>query len=376
MPELSPDELQRYARQLNVIGREGQERLHRSSVLCLGAGGLGSPAALYLAAAGVGRIGLIDDDEVTLSNLHRQLLHSTSDLHRPKVDSARDRLRDLNPHPELELHQLRFTAENARKLVANYDVIVDGSDNLATRYLSNDVCVWAGKPNVYGSVHQFEGQLSVFAPARGGPCYRCLFPEPPPPHAVPSCAEAGVIGVVPGILGTMQALEALKLLLGVGDPLIGRLLHLDGKAMHFREFKIRRDPDCPVCGDRPRITEPIDYEAFCGGSAREESVAAITASELRTRLQGESAPLLLDVREPYEFEIARLDGSELLPLSKLERNWQSLSRTRETVVICKSGIRSAHAIEFLQGEGFENLLNLSGGLDAWRREVDPSLPRY
>ncbi len=375
MNDLGADEIQRYARQLNVIGAAGQARLKKSSVLCLGAGGLGSPAALYLAAAGVGRLGIIDDDRVDLSNLHRQILHGTKDVGRTKVDSAADRLSSLNPEIELEFHLERFTAANAAALVQKYDVLVDGSDNLATRYLSSDVCVWERKPNVYGSVHQFEGQVSVFAPHLGAPCYRCLFPEPPPPEAVPNCAEAGVLGVLPGIIGTLQALEAIKLLLDLGETLAGRLLHFDGWRHRFREFKIRRDPDCPVCGDAPRITAPIDYQLFCGTGDNHE-VPSITALQLQSRLQRGETMKLIDVREPFEFDIARIADAELLPLGEMTEWAGRISRETPTVVICKSGVRSAHAIDFLQEQGFRNLFNLEGGIDAWRRLVDPALPKY
>lgn len=371
---LNPDELLRYSRQINLreFGRDGQRRLKKARVLCIGAGGLGSPAALYLAAAGVGTIGLVDDDEVDLSNLHRQLLHDTADLGRPKTDSARDRLQAINPESTVQLHAVRFQAANARDLISNYDLVIDGSDNLATRYLSNDVCVWQRKANVYGSVHQFEGQVSIFAPHLGGPCYRCLFPEPPPAGTVPSCAEAGVLGAVPGIIGTMQALEAMKLLAGFGTTLVGRFLHFDAARTHFREFKVRRDPACPVCGSSPSITEPIDYEQSC----HSDGIPSISATRLQQRLRQKPSPALLDVREPFEFEIARIDGARLLPLGSVPDSLSEISRDEETVVVCKSGVRSAQVIAFLQTKGFSNLLNLEGGIDAWRREVDPALPRY
>lgn len=373
----SADELLRYSRQLNLpeIGEEGQRRLKSARVLCIGAGGLGSPAALYLVAAGVGAIGIVDDDLVDLSNLHRQLLHGSEDVGRPKVDSARERLRILNPEIAIETHATRLRADNATELISRYDVVIDGSDNLPTRYLSNDVCVWQKKPNIYGSVHRFEGQASVFAPHLGGPCYRCLFPEPPPAGAVPSCAEAGVLGVVPGIIGAIQALETIKLMTGVGKTLLGRLLHFDALAMRFREFNIRRDPNCPVCGDVPTITEPIDYEQRCE-SGKDAGVAVISAADLQARLQGGEAISLIDVREPFESEIARINNSKLIPLGDVPERLAQIPRSGRTVLYCKSGLRSAHAIEFLRSQGYENLLNLDGGIDAWREQVDPTMRRY
>lgn len=371
------DSMARYARQIALpeIGLTGQKLLREARVLCLGAGGLGSPAALYLAAAGVGTIGLVDADVVDVSNLHRQLLHGTSDIGRLKLDSARDRLREVNPSLNLETHSARFTAANAVDLVARYDIIIDGSDNLPTRYLSSDVCVWARKPNIYGAVHRFEGQLSVFAPHLDAPCYRCLFPDPPPPDAIPSCAEAGVLGAVPGLVGTLQALEAMKIILRYGEPLLGRLLHIDASHMRFREFSLRRDPSCPVCGTKPTITEPIDYEQFCRANAG-TSVPEISVAQLHTRLQRTEKIALLDVREPYEFQIARLPGATLIPLGELPTRFGELSAEREVVVFCKSGVRSARAVEFLRENGFRDALNLAGGIDAWRDQVDPALPKY
>jgi molybdopterin/thiamine biosynthesis adenylyltransferase/rhodanese-related sulfurtransferase len=375
--QLSQDELLRYSRQINLaqVGEEGQRRLKQARVLCIGAGGLGSPAALYLGAAGIGTIGIIDQDTVDLSNLHRQILHGTSDVGSEKTDSARARLLAINPTLAIETYTTRLSASNASELICDYDMVVDGSDNLPTRYLSSDVCVWEKKPNIYGSVHQFEGQASLFAPHLGGPCYRCLFPEPPPPEAIPSCAEAGVLGVVPGLIGLIQALEAIKLIINTGDNLLGRLLHVDALTLRFREFKIRRDPNCPVCGDSPTMTEPIDYEQFCG--RRDGSkVPGISAKQLHQMISGGKKVALVDVREPFEFEIARIPNSQLIPLGTIPQRLEEVPRTETTVVMCKSGVRSARVIEFLRGQGFDNLLNLEGGLDAWREEVDPTMRKY
>jgi len=377
MKMFSQEEVLRYSRQLNLreVGEKGQRRLKNASVLCIGAGGLGSPAALYLAAAGVGTVGIVDNDVVDLSNLHRQLLHGTRDIGRKKADSARERLLNINPGIQINIHPTRLCAGNAIDLIGAYDTIVDGSDNLPTRYLSSDVCVWQKKPNIYGSVHQFEGQVSVFAPHLGGPCYRCLFPDPPPADAIPSCAEAGVLGVVPGLIGVMQAMEAIKLILGIGDNLVGRLLHIDTLSLRFREFKLKRDRDCPVCGEAPSIVEPIDYEQFC--SARSDTkIAALSPIELNDRLKKNEKIALIDVREPFEFEIARLPNARLLPLGKIATDFNEIPREGTAVVICKSGIRSARAIEFLRGHGFDNLLNLEGGMDAWREQVDPTMVNY
>src|SRR5213595_2759035 len=313
--QLSPAELQRYSRHLIMpeVTSEGQNRLKAARVLCIGAGGLGSPAALYLAAAGVGTIGIVDFDNVDLSNLQRQILHGTSDIGRSKLESARDRLHDVNPEIKLELHKCRFSSENAPQLVAQYDVIVDGSDNFPTRYLSNDVCVFEQKPNVYGSVFRFEGQTTVFAPHLGGPCYRCLFPEPPPPDTVPNCAEAGVLGVLPGIIGMLQAIETIKLIVGIGEPLVGRLLHFDALKVKFRELNLRRDPECPVCGENPTIVSPIDYEQFCG-MRDEGGIPEMSPHELKRKIDAGEPFELIDVREPFEYEIARIDGAKLIPL--------------------------------------------------------------
>jgi adenylyltransferase/sulfurtransferase len=377
--ELTEEERRRYSRHIMLpeIGRAGQEKLKTARVLCLGAGGLGSPAALYLAAAGVGTIGIVDDDHVALSNLHRQLLHGTSDIGRPKTESARQRLVDINPNLKVRIHACRFTSENAEQILREYDLLVDGTDNFATRYLSNDVAVFARKPNIYGSIFRFDGQTSVFAPHLGGPCYRCLFPEPPPPGAVPSCAEAGVLGVLPGIIGTMQATEAIKLILGIGEPLIGRMVHFDALQMKFREFNLRRDPECPVCGEHPSITTPIDYEDFCRGPQDLTAVVPeISVHELQERMESRRPFVLLDVREPFEFEMARIEGAKLIPLGELPRRIEELDQTKEVFVFCHSGIRSERAAEFLRGAGFMRVSNVAGGIDAWSQEIDPDVPRY
>ena len=374
---LSTEELQRYSRHLIMpeVTAEGQRRLKAARVLCIGAGGLGSPSALYLAAAGVGTIGIVDFDEVDLSNLQRQILHGTKDIGRAKLESAQDRLRDVNPEIEIELHQCRFSSENAPQIVSKYDIVVDGSDNFATRYLSNDVCVFAHKPNVYGSVFRFEGQTTVFAPHLGGPCYRCLFPEPPPPESVPNCAQAGVLGVLPGIIGMLQAIETIKLIVGIGEPLIGRLLHFDALKVKFRELNLRRDAQCPVCGENPTIVSPIDYEQFCGVRG-DEVMPAMSARELKRKMDAHEVFELIDVREPFEYEIARIDGSKLIPLGEITERADELQRERTIVVHCHSGGRSAEAVRLLQQRGFTNVYNLEGGIDAWSEEIDPSVPKY
>ena len=373
--QLSNEERVRYSRHLTMpeVGIDGQRRLKAAHVLCIGAGGLGSPAALYLAAAGVGTIGIVDFDDVDLSNLQRQILHGTKDIGRSKLESARDRLRDVNPNVDIELHECRFSSENASELVARYDLVVDGSDNFPTRYLSNDVCVFARRPNIYGSIFRFDGQSSVFAPHLGGPCYRCLFPEPPAPGTIPNCAEAGVLGVLPGIIGMVQAIEAIKLILGVGEPLIGRLLHFEALKMKFRELKLRRDPQCPVCGDAPTITAPIDYEQFCGIAA---DVPAISVHDLKRKRDAREAIQLIDVREPFEFEIARIDGAKLIPLGQLANRLHELKRNGQTVVHCHTGMRSAQAVQMLRQTGFTNVYDLEGGIDAWANEIDPAVQKY
>ena len=373
--QLSNEERIRYSRHLTMpeVGIDGQRRLKAAHVLCIGAGGLGSPAALYLAAAGVGTIGIVDFDDVDLSNLQRQILHGTKDIGRSKLESARDRLRDANPNIEVELHECRFSSENASELVARYDLVVDGSDNFPTRYLSNDVCVFARRPNIYGSIFRFDGQSTVFAPHLGGPCYRCLFPEPPAPGTIPNCAEAGVLGVLPGIIGMVQAIEAIKLILGVGEPLIGRLLHFEALKMKFRELKLRRDPQCPVCGDAPTITAPVDYEQFCGIAA---DVPAISVHDLKRKRDAREAIQLIDVREPFEFEIARIDGAKLIPLGQLANRLHELKQNGQTVVHCHTGMRSAQAVQMLRQSGFTNVYNLEGGIDAWANEIDPAVQKY
>jgi molybdopterin/thiamine biosynthesis adenylyltransferase/rhodanese-related sulfurtransferase len=381
---LTRGDLARYSRHLILpeVNIDGQRRIKAARVLCIGAGGLGSPAALYLVAAGIGTLGLVDADRVDASNLQRQILYGTDDVGKPKLEKARSRLRELNPDVEIVLHEARLSSENAPEIIAAYDLVIDGSDNFPTRYLSNDVCVFARKPNIYGSVFRFEGQASVFAPHLGGPCYRCLFPEPPPPGAAPNCAEAGVLGVLPGIIGLIQATEALKLIIGAGETLAGRLLHFDALKMKFREFNLRRDPACPVCGDAPSIFTPIDYEQFCAGPpaadwfAAPESVPAISVRELKSKMDHNEALVLIDVREPYEYEIARIDGSRLIPLGQLETQLNELPRTGALVLQCHSGARSEHAVRILQEAGFENAVNLEGGIDAWSVEVDPAVPRY
>ena len=374
---LDVEELQRYSRHLIMpeVTSEGQNRLKAARVLCIGAGGLGSPTALYLAAAGVGTIGIVDFDNVDLSNLQRQILHGTKDLGREKLESARDRLHDINPQIDIELHRCRFSGENASQLVTRYDVVVDGSDNFPTRYLSNDVCVFARKPNVYGSVFRFEGQATVFAPHLSGPCYRCLFPEPPPPESVPNCAQAGVLGVLPGIIGMLQAIETLKLILGIGEPLVGRLLHFDALKLKFRELNLRRDPKCPVCGENPTIFSPIDYEQFCGVRDKSE-IAEMSPHELKRRMDSGESFELIDVREPFEYEIARIDGAKLIPLGEISERLGELCEEQTIVVHCHSGKRSAEAARLLQQRGFANVYNLEGGIDAWSDQIDPNVPKY
>ncbi len=380
----SNDEIARYSRHLIMpeVTLEGQKRLKAARVLCIGAGGLGSPIALYLAAAGVGRLGLVDFDVVDYSNLQRQILHTTESVGRKKIKSARDRIREVNPNVQVDLHDALFTSENARQIVEPYDIVIDGTDNFPTRYLSNDICVFLKKPNVYGSIFRFEGQSTVFAPHLGGPCYRCMFPEPPPPGMVPSCAEGGVLGVLPGIIGVMQAIETVKLIMGIGETLMGRLLHFDALQMKFREFKLRRDPKCPVCGDHPTVTELIDYDQFCGvpqaaaAEAAQDAVPVISATELKRKLDAKEDFLLLDVREPYEYDIARTPGAKLLPLGELPSRMSELDSAQEIILLCKNGRRSAQAVRTLQEAGFAKLANVAGGVEAWADEIDPSIPKY
>lgn len=379
MSDLTPDELSRYARHLAIpeFGIEGQRRLKAARVLCIGAGGLGSPITMYLAAAGIGGLGLVDPDVVEITNLQRQILFGQKDLGRKKLDAARDRLADVNPHVDIQVYPELFTAANAMKIAAEYDVIIDGTDNFPTRYLSNDIAVWLRKPNVYGSILRFDGQVGVFAPHLGAPCYRCMCPQPPPPGMVPSCAEGGVLGVLPGLIGTMQALEAIKLITGIGQPLLGKLLHVDTLSMRFRTLTLRRDPTCPVCGDQPTITEPIDYQGFCGITASASpTVPTMTVHELKELREAGDNHFLLDVREPHEQSISRIAGAVLIPLGELEQRTGELPRDKRILVHCKSGGRSARAVSLLREKGFENVWNISGGIIAWAREIDPSMAEY
>jgi adenylyltransferase/sulfurtransferase len=382
--EFSNDEIARYSRHLIMpeVTLEGQKRIKAASILCIGAGGLGSPIALYLAAAGVGRLGLVDGDVVDFSNLQRQILHGTKDVGRKKLNSARDRIREVNPNVQVELFDTYFTSENAREIVENYDIVIDGTDNFPTRYLSNDVCVLLKKPNIYGSIFRFDGQCTVFAPHLGGPCYRCMFPEPPPPGMVPSCAEGGVLGVLPGIIGVMQAIEAIKLIVGIGESLQGRLVSFDALKMKFREFKLRKDPSCPICGEHPTITDLIDYEQFCGipqaaaAEAAEAPVPEISVVELKRKLDANEKFVLVDVREQFEWDIARIPGAILIPLGELPSRMSELDSADEIVLHCKSGTRSAKALRLLQEAGFGKLTNVEGGIVAWAEQIDPSVPKY
>jgi molybdopterin/thiamine biosynthesis adenylyltransferase/rhodanese-related sulfurtransferase/molybdopterin converting factor small subunit len=382
---LTNDEVQRYSRHLIMpeVGVEGQLKLKAGSVLCIGAGGLGSPAALYLAAAGVGRIGIVDFDVVDFSNLQRQVIHGTPDVGRSKLASAKDRLHALNPLIEIDTYETALSSKNALDLFKPYDVILDGTDNFPTRYLVNDACVLLGKPNTYGSIFRFEGQASVFA-TKNGPCYRCLYPEPPPPGLVPSCAEGGVLGVLPGVIGTIQATEAVKLIMGIGEPLIGRFLIYDALRMKFRELKLKKDPDCPVCGTHPTVTELIDYEQFCGVapaaepamSAQDTNETEIDVKELKRKMDAKEDFYLLDVREPNEFKIGRIPGSTLIPLGEVPQRYQEIPKDKEIVVHCKMGGRSAKAAAFLRQQGFKSVKNLKGGILDWADKIDPSVPKY
>ncbi len=384
LPELTNEEIKRYSRHLIMpeVGIDGQRKLKAGKVLCIGAGGLGSPVAMYLAAAGVGTIGIVDFDVVDFSNLQRQILHGTPDVGRSKLASAKDRLNSLNPEIAIDTYEVALSSENALELFRPYDVIVDGTDNFPTRYLVNDACVLLGKPNAYGSIFRFEGQASVFG-AKDGPCYRCLYPEPPPPGLVPSCAEGGVLGVLPGVIGTIQAMETIKLILGIGEPLVGRFLIFDALRMKFRELKLRKDPDCPVCGTHPTVKALIDYEQFCGVHPAEPEPAAvahstteISAVELKKRLDRGDKLTLLDVREPNEYQINRIPGTVLIPLGEVPRRYRELNPDDEIVVNCKVGARSAKAADFLRSVGFKRVLNLRGGIVEWIEKVDPSQPRY
>ena len=385
LPALSNEEVARYSRHLILpeVGMAGQQKLKAARALCIGAGGLGSPVALYLAAAGVGTIGIVDFDEVDYSNLQRQIIHGTPDVGRSKLASAKSKLNALNPEVEVVTHETALSSQNALALFADYDFVVDGTDNFPTRYLVNDACVLSGKPNVYGSIFRFEGQASVFA-AADGPCYRCMFPEPPPPGLVPSCAEGGVLGILPGVVGTLQATEAVKLVLGAGDLLVGRFLLFDALKMRFRELKVRKDADCPVCGEHPTVTEPIDYERFCGVAPPADAPAAAdpaadgaaTVEELKRRLDGNDAFLLLDVRETREFEICRIPGSVHIPLGDLPSRLSELAGRDDIIVHCKSGVRSGRAVRLLREAGYPGARNLDGGILAWIDRIDPTLPRY
>ncbi|MEJ2748930.1 MAG: molybdopterin-synthase adenylyltransferase MoeB [Anaerolineae bacterium] len=387
---LSHEEVQRYSRHLIMpeVGMAGQKKLKAASVLLIGAGGLGSPLAMYLAAAGIGRIGLVDYDVVDTTNLQRQIIHGTKDIGRSKLASAKETMLDINPHVQVDTYEVPLTSANALEIFEPYDVIIDGTDNFPTRYLTNDACVLLGKPNVYGSIFRFEGQLSVFY-AKEGPCYRCLFPEPPPPGLVPSCAEGGVLGILPGTVGAMQATEAIKLILGIGESMIGRLLLYDALNMEFTEVQLRKNPDCPVCGEHPTLTELIDYEQFCGVPAHDhslyltseeegEAVPQISPQELKERLDNGDDLFILDVREPHEWEISNLSqlGARLIPKGQVLERMNELDTAQEIIVHCRSGVRSADVIRELQQHGFKKLLNLDGGINRWAREIDPSLPIY
>jgi adenylyltransferase/sulfurtransferase len=387
--ELTKEEVERYSRHFLVpeIGEEGQKKLKSSSILMVGAGGLGAPFGMYVAAAGIGKLGIIDHDKVELSNLQRQLLHGQSDIGRSKLDSAKESIHEINPNVELELYEEKLTSDNALDIIDQYDVVVDGTDNFPTRYLVNDACVMLGKPNIYGSIFRFEGQVSVFD-AEKGPCYRCLYEEPPPPGLVPDCAEGGVLGVLPGIVGSLQALEAIKVITGIGEPLIGRYLIFDAKTMNFRELKLPKNPDCPVCGEDPEVTELIDYKQFCGIDLSEEEEEALREDDdedrppemdvttLKERIDAEDEPFILDVRSPQEVEICRLEGSTVIPVGDLPEHLDELPRDEEIVVHCRSGQRSAQAQKLLLEEGFEDVKNLKGGILAWAHEIDDTMPTY
>jgi adenylyltransferase/sulfurtransferase len=377
---LTNDEILRYSRHLIMpeVGMAGQQKLKAARVLCIGAGGLGSPLTLYLAAAGVGTLGIVDFDVVDFTNLQRQIIHSTADVGRKKLDSAAEKLKAINPFINLKTFETRLTSENALELFRDFDIVADGTDNFPTRYLVNDACVLTGKPNVYGSIFRFEGQASVFA-TEEGPCYRCLYPEPPPPGLVPSCAEGGVLGILPGLVGVMQATEVIKLILGQGEPLIGRLLLIDALGMKFRELKLRKNPDCPACGTHPTITKLIDYNEFCGIRGEEKPVETgipeMQVEELKRRLEAGEDLYVLDVREPHEYQICNI-GGHLIPLGDLPKRVNELDSSREIVAHCRSGVRSAKAVGFLQQAGFKKVHNLAGGILAWADRVDPKMPKY
>jgi adenylyltransferase/sulfurtransferase len=381
---LSKDEFLRYSRHLIMpeVGMDGPLKLKNAKILLVGTGGLGAPLGLYLAAAGVGRIGLVDFDVVDFTNLQRQVIHGTKDVGRKKLDSAADRMADINPFVQIDKYEVALTSDNALEILAPYDIVIDGTDNFPTRYLVNDACVILKKPNVYGSIFRFEGQASIFA-YPGGPCYRCLYPEPPPPGLVPSCAEGGVLGILPGLIGLVQATEAVKLILGSGEPLIGRLLLYDALAMRFRELKLRRNPECPACGDHPTITKLIDYQQFCGIPHQEPvpvsptgNEGEISAIELKQKIDRGDNFLLLDVREPHEWQIARIPGAKLIPLGDLPKRVNELDSSVEIVAQCRSGVRSGKACDFLRQAGFKKVKNMTGGILAWSDQVDPTVPKY
>ncbi len=381
--ELNNDEIRRYSRHLILpeVGLAGQKKIKGTSVLCIGAGGLGSPIAMYLAAAGIGKIGIVDFDTVDYSNLQRQILHTDADVGRPKAQSAKETIHGINPHCEVVIHNTRITSENALELIRPYDIVVDGTDNFPTRYLTNDACVILKKPNVYGSIFRFEGQASVFAPHLGGPCYRCLYPEPPPPGMVPSCAEGGVLGVLPGIVGCIQATEILKLAIGKGTSLVGRLVLFNALDMKFRELKLRRDPQCPVCGEHPTIKELIDYEMFCGIQPEPANPAVnpdeVTVQDMKKALDDPALGIkVVDVREPDEYEIAKVDGVPLLPLSQLQQRFTELDPNTQYYLHCKVGMRSLQALHFLRQQGFKYVKSVKGGINAWSDEIDRNVPRY
>jgi len=382
LPQLSTEEMARYSRHLILpeVGMEGQQKLKAAKVLCIGTGGLGSPLAFYLAAAGIGTLGLVDFDVVDSSNLQRQIIHSTKDVGRSKIVSATEKLVALNPFLNVVQHETMLTSQNAIEIISQYDIVADGTDNFPTRYLVNDACVLTGKPNAYGSIFRFEGQASVFA-TEHGPCYRCLYPEPPPPGLVPSCAEGGVLGILPGLVGVIQATEVIKLILGKGEPLIGRLLLVNSLDMKFRELKLRKNPECPVCGKNPTVTKLIDYQQFCGivpeakVAAEKNGIPQMSVTELKQKLDAGEDVFILDVREPYEYQIAQI-GGHLIPLGELPNRLGELDTEKNIVVQCKSGGRSQRAAEFLAQNGFSKLHNLAGGILAWSNEIDPDVPRY
>jgi sulfur-carrier protein adenylyltransferase/sulfurtransferase len=383
LPELTTDDLSRYSRHLILpeVGMEGQRKLKAARVLCVGTGGLGSPLALYLAAAGIGTLGLVDFDVVDASNLQRQIIHSTKDIGRKKLDSAEEKLKALNPALNVVKHDTMLSSANALEIIKDYDIVADGTDNFPTRYLVNDACVILGKPNAYGSIFRFEGQASVFA-TKEGPCYRCLYPEPPPPGLVPSCAEGGVLGILPGLVGVIQATEVIKLILGKGNPLIGRLLLVDALSMRFRELKLRKNPECPVCGDNPTVTELIDYQHFCGilpetkeEKAMKNGVPQLSVKEFKQRIDAGEDVFLLDVREPYEYQIAQIGGT-LIPQNDVPQRLAEIPRDREIVVQCRSGARSQRIAEFLKQSGYSKVFNLAGGILAWSDEIDSKVQKY